>query len=116
MNNRREIVKWILVFAFVAAIVLVWGKILLKPGDEMGYSILGFYIALPIVSLISSYKIARTSDTIKWGIPLLYGVVGYLIPYAVFGTMDSIALVFCFIPASLGLLIGNIIIKRHGGK
>lgn len=90
-------------FFAVAAAVLAWGLFFLQPGDEMGYGLLCFYLILPASAFICSWLLSTRPGALKWGCPLLFGALGFLLPWAVFRSMDAIAFFFAFIPALLGL-------------
>lgn len=96
-------------FITVSIIILLWGFFLMRPGDEMAYSLLCFYLFLPISALISSLLIGKSESKIKWCVPFLFGAVGAVLPFLIFGTFDIIFLIFAFIPAVLGLTVGLIV-------
>ena len=103
-------------FVTVALIIWLWGIFFLQSGDEMGYSLLNFYLFLPLTALICSIIIGKRQTRAKWLIPLLFGVIGGLLPFAVFHSFDMIFLLFAFIPSVIGLLTGILIQKIQKRK
>lgn len=96
-------------FITVSIVILLWGFFLMRPGDEMAYSLLCFYLFLPAAALICSSFIGKSESKTKWLAPPVFGAVGGILPYLIFGTFDIIFLVFAFIPAVIGLCVGLII-------
>lgn len=106
----------IVAFLVVAVMIVLQGKFFLVPGDEMGYSLLNFYICLPLTALICSIIAGIQETKIKWGIPALFGLTGWLLPWIVFETTDVIFVMFALVPACIGLVIGIIckfVLKVH---
>lgn len=98
-------------FVTITLIIWLWGIFFLQPGDEMGYSLLNFYFFLPLTALICSIIIGKRQTRAKWFIPLLFGAIGGVLPYAVFHSFDMIFLLFAFVPSVIGLMAGIFIRK-----
>ena len=113
-KHTISLVLWS-VFITTAIGILLWGKFGLQPGDEMGYALLTFYILMPLMSYACSIGIGFQNSIIKWFTPLLFGVLGGLIPYLVFSSTDRIFVFFAFIPSVVGLITG-VIIKAIANK
>lgn len=94
------------VFLTFAVICLVHGIFFLYSGDEMGYSILYFYLLMPLLAFICSLVTGMSKSNIKWSTPIVFGAVAYLLPLAVFHASDIIFIYTTIIPSILGLLIG----------
>lgn len=117
---RKHTITVALITAFitVAVLILVQGLYFMQPGDELGYVILCFYLLLPAAAFICSLIAGLRPSPVKWGLPLIFGAVGGILPWLIFHTMDMIYLWFAFIPSAAGLLIATIIklIKSHSKK
>lgn len=98
-------------FVTVAAGILIWGLFFLKPGDEMGYSLLNFYLLLPLAALVCSLLLGLREHWIKWLSPAIFGLFGWALPWAVFRATGLIFLCLAFLPALAGLLTG-VLIRR----
>ncbi len=83
-------------------------------GDEMGFSVLNFYIIMPLVSFITALIVGIKDAYMKWVYPVVFGVYGLFIPVLIFNSFDFIALFFSFIPALAGVGIGWLINKKKG--
>ena len=86
-------------------VVLIFGAAA-QPGDEMGFSLVSFYLLIPAAGLVSSLICARNGKKWVFVIPAAAGLIDYVLPYFFFHTTEVI--MFCFAcGASLaGLLIG----------
>lgn len=107
------------VFILVAIYILVYGMFFLQPGDEMGYSILCFYLGLPFTAFVCSIVAGVRESRIKWFLPLIFGVIGAILPFAIFQSMDMICVFFALIPSIIGLVIGvvvGVIVKKTKHK
>ncbi|MFP3154016.1 hypothetical protein LQZ18_06195 [Lachnospiraceae bacterium ZAX-1] len=94
---------------FVA--IFLWGRFGSITGDELGYSLLGFYIIMPLTSLIIGLVMGIKCIYLKWFYPVVFGILGFFIPVFVFEAWTAISLFFSLIPAFLGVLVGWIIYK-----
>lgn len=104
------------VFLTVWMICLIWGALFLQPGDEMGYSLLVFYLLLPATAFGCTLAAALKKSLAKWLLPILFGIAGFILPAIIFGSLwDEVGLFFAAIPAGAGLLVGLFVskIKRH---
>ena len=97
--------------AVVFIAVGVWGQ-LLSPGDEIGYVVFGLSVLLPVVSFIMSFLLAKVGSTTKYVYPVVFGILGIIIPYIVFNNLDLIAVVYSLVPSLLGLGLGRLIGNR----
>lgn len=83
--------------------------VFLSAGDEIGYVLLNFYIVMPLTALIVSLIISMKKGYLFWFYPVFVGLLGIIIPSVVFSTFEMLSLLFAFIPALIGLIIGRII-------
>jgi EamA domain-containing membrane protein RarD len=101
--------------ALVFLLVALWGVFALNPGDALGYSLLNFYLIMPVTSLVAGAFMGALKTRLKWIYPVVFGALGVLVPCAVFGSLWSvISLFFAFIPALAGVLVGSVILKIRG--
>lgn len=112
-NFRKKMVRYSALlfslgaFATIWLAILIWGLFFLQSGDEMAYSLLTFYFALPITSLICCIVIGKKDTRIKYLIPFLFGFAGTILPSFISHCgFDEIHLYFSIIPSAIGLLIG----------
>ena len=105
----------IIIIVVVYALMLLWGLSGIT-GDEIGYSILCFYIFAPVSELLCGFSIGRRSVWYKWFFPLT-GLLNPFIPFMVFGgrfiKAEFISLtLIAAVPAILGLFAG-VFYSRH---
>lgn len=103
-------------FTAIAASILIWGLFFLRPGDEMGFALLNFYLLLPLTALACSWTAGMRPGRIKWLIPLLFGAIGWLLPLAVFRSTDPIFLFFSLAPSAVGVLAGAGVSARRTSR
>ena len=89
-------------------------------GDEMGYSVLCFYISAPVISLLCGFFAGRKRGWVKWLFPLT-GLLNWLVAAAVFGGRFIFAefillTVMATVPAISGLLAAVLSTKRLPSK
>lgn len=83
-------------------------SIWLEPTDIMGYSLLAFYMVLPLGTLISCIYVASHGGMGTWICPVLYSLLLWTLPIAVTGVYEPFFLLLTFVPGVLGVLIGHI--------
>lgn len=112
--NSSKIISMIcwVVSALVFFAIYLFGNSL-HPGDEMGYCVLDFYIIMPLTTLAASLIIGIKKGFLFWLYPVIAGLAGLLIPFAIFKTFNVIAIFFALLPALIGLSVGLLI---HTGK
>ncbi len=86
--------------------IFLWGTFGVPPGDEMGFSLLNFYLLMPCVSFVAALVLGAQNARAKWIYPIFAGILGFAVPALVFGGVDWISLFFSFIPSVAGLGIG----------
>lgn len=105
-NKKNTTLIFGLSFLVFLAITL-WGKFILEDGDEMGFILLNFYAIMPVVSLVSGILLGLNDDDLKWGYPLVFGLLGVVIPpFIIVNAWDWIAIFFSLVPSIIGLVIG----------
>jgi hypothetical protein len=94
-----------------------YGVILgLTSGNEMGFSVLNFYLIMPCVSFIAALLLGIKNAYMKWAYPVFAGILGFIIPSLVFGSVNWISILFSFVPSVIGLGIGVLVLKLKAGK
>ena len=91
-RKSRIITIGIYLVAWVLLIVLFWlGKGALQ-GDPMGYSLLAFYIILPVVTIVTAFFIGkdRMWGHSKWFTVIFYGLMYMLAEYATFSLSNML--------------------------
>lgn len=111
MRKHMAAVAAIGAFVGIAAVILIWGLLFLRPGDEMGYTLLTFYLILPTTAFLCSLITAMKQTRVKWLLPVVFGGIGCVLPFIIYkdSLWDSFALFFAAIPSLLGLVIGLIV-------
>lgn len=99
----------IVVFLTVAAMILIQGLFFVKPDEAFGYTLLCFYLILPVTAFVCSLVLGLGKSAIKWFAPIVFGGIGVLLPMFFFRNFDGIALFFALIPSLIGLGLGSII-------
>ncbi|MDF2537682.1 MAG: hypothetical protein K0S76_703 [Herbinix sp.] len=74
----------------------------------MGYAVLNFYILLPTISFIIALIISLKNGFMYYLYPIFVGALGGIIPFFVFHNIQGINIIFAFVPASIGALIGTL--------
>lgn len=94
VKSRQRLSKIILVTAYL----LIWTMSVLVfwlggRGDAMGYSILFFYLILPVTTLVISVFIGKDRgwENWRWVMLLFFGVMYMLAPYATFSLSNMMA-------------------------
>lgn len=88
-------------------IITLFGKFYVKPGQEMGYTLLNFYAISPGVCFAVGCVLGGRSTYLKWIYPIFSGMICLAVLMIIFpGSFDLIFLLFSFVPAIIGLFIG----------
>lgn len=96
------------IFCIIASIILIWGLFFLSPGDELGYTFLCFYLFLPISAFVCTWVVGKRTDTVTWWIPILFGIIGGILPYVIYHSLDEVFVVFAFIPSVIALFLSKV--------
>lgn len=111
VKSRQKLSKLVLVITYlviwVLSIVVFW---LGGNQDAMGYSLVVFYFALPISTLIISVFIGKGDGwtNVKWLMLLFFGIMNMLAPYFTFSLSNMITFNKINIPDAIGFLSGII--------
>ncbi len=101
---------------FIFLAIVLWGKFGAITGEEMGFSVLCFYLIMPVVSFVTALILGLKDAYMKWVYPVVFGVFAVVIPWIIFGTADMVSLFFSFVPAVIGLGASRLILKLRGRK
>lgn len=108
------------VFLLVWIMLLLWFWLFDIIGSEILYSLIAFYMLLPALSFVISYKVSRRNYRMKWFILFALGFMSILLSWLTFGlanhlaisnsliSLDLDAILLAFVPAIIGFIIGNI--------
>ncbi len=111
VKSRQKLSKLVLVIAYlviwVLSIVVFW---LGGNQDAMGYSLVVFYFALPISTLIISVFIGKGDGwtNVKLLMLLFFGIMNMLAPYFTFSLSNMITFNKINMPDAIGFLSGII--------
>ena len=87
INNKLSFFVYIIIWF----LLLLWFWIGLAQDGAMAYSMISFYLVLPISSFIISC-IWRTKNTLKkWLLPVFFGLMAMLLSYLTFSLANTIA-------------------------
>lgn len=105
-GSRKTVAVCYGISAAVYLLIYFWGKLWLCPGDELGYSLLSFFLIMPLTAFIVSAVLSAKKCVFLWLYPVVFGILGFLFPYAVFVSPDPIMFCLALIPSLLGILAG----------
>ena len=110
-GNRKTAAICYGISAAVFLLIYFWGEFWLCPGDELGYSLLSFYLIMPLTAFIISAVLSAKNCVFLWLYPVVFGILGFLIPFAVFVSLGPIMFCLALIPSLLGILAGSVFRK-----
>ena len=130
VKARQRFSKLVLVIAYLViwalSIIVFWvgGR-----GDAMGYSLVVLYLVLPVSTLVVAFFVGKGEQwgKAKWIMPLFFGILYMLVPYATFSLSNMIAFDKINLPefsailpgailSALGIAIGTVVKKRIAAK
>ena len=78
---------------WIAAIVVFWGLAITYAEGAMGYSLMFFWVVLPVTTLVVSFLIGRNDywGRGKWAFSIGFGVMYMLAEYATFSMANNLA-------------------------
>ena len=105
--------KSLIFFLIVCVITAVFG-LLLKPGDELLYTVVAQYLLLPLLILILSAISVKKGTFLGFVCPFIYVALTLLLPIIPLGKTDIAFLAFAVVPAVIGTITGIIalIVKK----
>ncbi len=101
---------------FVFLTIFLWGIFGLTSGDEMGFSVLNFYLIMPSVFFAAALLLGIKNAYMKWAYPVFAGILGFIVPSLVFSGINWISLFFSFFPSMIGLGIGTLVWKLRARR
>lgn len=115
MDAKKKVsIKGYGITVLMFIVILLVGKFYMKPGQELGYILLNFYIISPIISFAVGLNMGILNAYLKWLYPIFAGVLEFVVQTIVSpGSWGWFSLLFSLIPALLGVLIGFIIWKTR---
>lgn len=91
---------------------VAWG-LNMHGGDEMGYSLIAFYGAVPITAFIVCAILAAKKSKLALLLALFIILIEFFLPFIVFETFEfELSLALAAIPCAAGLLFGYFLSKR----
>ena len=94
-------------YLVIMGALVLFGMFGTAGSDAMGYSLLAYYVMLPVLSLIVAMMLGNRRHPVKWIAPVLFAGVGYVMPIPVFGTTECFTALMAFVPALVGFVIGT---------
>ena len=119
---NERIVEIIIIIAYLFILFLAWFDFYnLKPGNEIGFTLLYFYLLLPAITVIISIYIGKNKklSNFKWFLVIIFGFL-YMSPLFCLVIKDSFTIKEVFISyydmifngvivSLLGMVIGNML-------
>ena len=91
---------------------LVWG-LNMRGGDEMGFTLLTVYTAIPITTLILCTILANKNLKAAVALAIMMVLIEIFFPFIIFGTFEiALSLALSVIPCTAGLGFGYFLSKR----
>lgn len=101
-------------FAAIAEFLLflIWG-LNMQGGDEMGFTLITVYAAMPITSLVLCTILADKNLKSALILAILMVLIEIFFPFIIFGTFEiALSLALSAIPCAVGLVFGHLLSKR----
>ncbi len=109
--KKKNLFKTADFWCFFAAIAefllfLLWG-LNMQPGDEMGFTLITVYAAIPITSFVLCTILANKNLIPAVILAILMVLIEIFFPFILFGTFEiTLCLALSLIPCLAGLVIG----------
>ncbi len=116
MKKHTAVAAALTAFITVAVIVVLWGLFFLEGSDAMGYGLICFYWLMPVCAFVCTLFASMKKSGFNYFLPLLFGMIGLLLPYLVSRSTDWLFFWVDLIPALVGLAIGTVICVRNNKK
>jgi len=109
MNKERKLYLGIYFVIWSISILSFW--IFNNEIDSMGYSLMVFYLILPITTFIISYLVGKdkNSKTFKYYLPIFFGIMYMLAEYATFSLLNMTSFSKFNLPDFTMIIIGAVI-------
>ena len=117
MHNRLLVT--ISVFVAFSILTIIEGALNVTsdtPERAMGFCLLYFYFFMPIVSLFCSYLVARQYKKLRWGMPVLCGILALILGRIVFLQFEIFFAWLAMVPSGVGVAIGSLLEWRRRRK
>lgn len=115
--EKKKILRMAEFWCFFAAIAefllfLIWG-LNMQGGDEMGFTLITVYAAIPITSFILCAILAEKKSKAAVILSILMVLIEIFFPFIIFGTFEiGLSLALSAIPCAAGLGFGYFLSKR----
>ncbi len=109
VDTSNRPVLAMLIISVISIIVILWGRFFLASGQEIGFTLLNFYILIPAVCLLTGALAGASKNVIKWAHPLVCGLWGGIVPLAVYGYFAWLGVGICIGVAAIGVILSGII-------
>lgn len=112
-NSLRTAEFWCFFVAIAEFILfLLWGMNM-RAGDEMGFTLITVYAAIPLTSLILCAILANKRLAAAVVLAILMVLIEIFFPFFIFGTFEiPLCLALSVTPCAVGLLFGYMLSKR----
>ncbi|MBQ8764075.1 MAG: hypothetical protein IJZ07_08225 [Clostridia bacterium] len=116
--DKKKLFKSTGFWCFAVAIAefllfLIWG-LNIQGGDEMGFSLITIYAAIPLTALILCTLLAAKKSKAAIALALLMILIEIFLPFFIFGTFEiGLSLCLSAIPCAAGLIFGYFISKKN---
>lgn len=90
MKNIKKALGYI-VYLSIWLLLLLWFWTGLPPDGAMGYSIISFYLLLPISSLAISCMLGTQKAWVKWVSPIFFGCMAMLLSFLTFDLANTLS-------------------------
>lgn len=130
VNSRNRFTKMIQILVYL----VIWASLFIwfwagEETDAMAYSLLAFYVVLPVATFILSFFIGKGEEwgKYKWFMILFFGIMCSVIMYCTFSLANTFAtgnihmpdflgIIWGGIPSALGMLVGVIVQEIRGKR
>lgn len=129
VKSRYKFTRFIQIMTYlviwVSLLIWFWAS---DSTDAMAYSLLAFYIVLPVITFIISFFIGKGEEwgKYRWFMIVFFGIMCSVIMYCTFSlantfstgnihTPDFLGIIWGGVPSALGILVG-VIVKEVKGK
>lgn len=115
--KRKNLLRTAEFWCFFVAIAefilfLLWG-LNMQGGDEMGFTLITVYAAIPVTSLILCAILANKRLFAAVVLAILMVLIEIFLPFFIFGTFEiALCLMLSIIPCAAGLGFGYFLSKR----
>ena len=109
MRRHSAAIATISALVAVTAACVVFALFFLSPGDEMGFSLLAMYLAIPLTGFVCSLVATMKKSVVGYFLPVLFGAADSLTAFAAFGYFDFFGFALGAVPSAAGFAVGLIV-------